>query len=254
VGTVTDQSKADVAGAAVTLVNVATGTSQTVTSNTAGQYAFPTVTPGTYNLAVTKQGFRKATVSGLVVDVAKSYTVNVPMQLGEVAQTVTVEAGTTVQLETTTAQVRNVIDVDEMDHLPTLQHGATELIGLQPGVSRGMGNNTFPTPDVRAAGAMDDQNTYAVDGIDISNNLIGAVTWVPVQLDSVQEGRHGTNDFHGSVYWYHQNSALNAIAWDNDSAGIPEPKLIDNRGGVRVGGPIFKNKTFRSPWSSRHSS
>lgn len=269
VGTITDQSNANVAGATVKLTNVGTGISQTVSANASGQYTFPTVTPGAYRIEVTKEGFQKATVSGLAFDVNKSYTVNVPMRLGAVAQTVTVEAGTTVQLETTTAQVGNVIGSDELDHLPTLQHGATELISLQPAVSPGMGNNTFPTPDVRAAGAMDDQNTYTVDGIDISDNLVGAGTWVPVQLDSVQEldfgvtnpnatfgrssggqvnllGRHGSNNFHGSVYWYHQNSALNANTWDNEQTDpvTAKPKLIDNRGGVRVGGPIFKNKTF----------
>lgn len=236
VGTVTDQSGANVAGATIKLTNIATGTSQSTTANAAGQYTFPTVTPGTYTVDVTKQGFRQASVQNLAVDVARSYTVNVAMQLGTVAQTVTVEAGTAVQLQTTTAQVGNVVDSNEIENLPTLQHSATELISLQPAVSPGMGNNTFPTPDVRAAGAMDDQNTYTVDGIDISDNLVGAGTWVPVNIDSVQEfdfgvtnpnatfgrssggqvnllGRHGTNEFHGSVYWYHQNSALNANTW-----------------------------------------
>ncbi|MFZ0461342.1 MAG: hypothetical protein WAL82_02930, partial [Candidatus Acidiferrales bacterium] len=57
-------------------------------------------------------------------------------------------------------------------------------------------------------------------------------------------GRHGTNQYHGSVYWYTQNSALNANSWDLNAAGVKEPHLDDNRGGVRFGGPIFKNKTF----------
>ncbi len=267
VGTVTDQSNANVPRATVKLTNTATSLSQTVTANDAGQYTFPTVNPGAYLIEVSKQGFGTATVRDLAIDVAKSYTVNVSMHLGSLTQTVTIEAGATVQLETTTSQVGNVIDNNEMDHLPTLQHDATELIALQPAVSPGMGNSTFPTPDVRSAGAMDDQNTYTLDGIDISDNLVGAGTWIPVYEDSVQEfdfgvtnpnatfgrssggqvamlARHGTNDYHGSVYWYTQNSALNANSWDNDVAGIAKPKLIDNRGGARVGGPIFKNKTF----------
>jgi Carboxypeptidase regulatory-like domain len=267
VGTITDQSNANVPGAAVKLINNATGVTTTVAANEAGQYAFPIVTPGSYILQVTKQGFKQATVSGLAIDIAKSYTVNISMQLGEIASTVTVEAAATVQLETTTSQVGNVLNDNEIDHLPTLQHDATELIALQPAVSPGMGNSTFPTPDVRSAGAMDDQNTYTLDGIDISDNLVGAGTWIPVLEDSVQEldfgvsnpnatfgrssggqvamlARHGTNDYHGSVYWFTQNSAFNANTWDNDVAGIPKPHLDDNRGGVRVGGPIIKHKTF----------
>jgi hypothetical protein len=267
VGTITDQSGANVPGAKVKLTNTATGVSTTVVANDAGQYTFPVVTPGTYTLEATKQGFSTAAVRNLAIDVAKSYTVNVIMQLGSLTQSVTIEAATTTQLETTTAQVGNVINDNEIDHLPTLQHDATELIALQPAVSPGMGNNAFPTPDVRAAGAMDDQNTYTLDGIDISDNLVGAGTWVPVLEDSVQEfdfgvtnpnatfgrssggqvamlARHGTNNYHGSVYWFTQNSMLNANTWDNDVAGLAKPHLEDNRGGVRVGGPIIKQKTF----------
>ena len=265
VGTVTDQSNAIVPGAAIKLTNVATGVSQTTTANETGQYTFPTVTPGTYSVEVTKQGFRKATVQNLLVDIARSYLVNVTMQVGEVAQSVIVEAGANVQLQTTTSQVGNVINSQEMESLPTLQHNATELISLQPSVSPG--TETFPTPQPRVSGAIDDQNTYTLDGIDISDNLVGDGTWVPVSIDSVQEfdigvsnpnatfgrssggqvsllGRHGTNQYHGSVYWYTQNSAFNANSWDLNAAGVKQPHLDDNRGGVRFGGPIIKNKTF----------
>lgn len=267
VGTVTDQSGADIPAAAVKLTNVATGVSLSATANASGQYTFPTVTPGTYTLVVTKSGFKNATVQNLIVDIAKSYTVNVTMQVGEVSQSVTVEAGADVQLETTTAAVGNVINVDEIEHLPTLAHNATELITLQPSVSPGMGDNTFPMPEPRVSGAIDDQNTYTVDGIDISDNLVGAGTWVPVSIDSVQEfdigvtnpnatfgrssggqvnllARHGTNQYHGSVYWYLQNSAFNANSWDLNAANVKKPHLTDNRGGARFGGPIIKNKTF----------
>ncbi|HXW57634.1 MAG TPA: carboxypeptidase-like regulatory domain-containing protein [Candidatus Cybelea sp.] len=267
VGTVSDQSNANVPGATLKLTNLATSATLTVTANEAGQYTFPTVRPGSYTLEATKEGFSKATVQNLAFDIAKSYTVNVTMHLGSLSQTVTVEAASTVQLETTTSQVGNVINNSEIDQLPTLQHDATELIALQPAVSPGFGNSTFPMPDVRSAGAMDDQNTYTLDGIDISDNLVGAGTWIPVLEDSVQEfdfgvsnpnatfgrssggqvamlARHGTNDYHGSVYWFTQNSDLNANTWDNDSAGIPQPHLEDNRGGARIGGPIIKNKTF----------
>ncbi|HLW80960.1 MAG TPA: carboxypeptidase-like regulatory domain-containing protein [Candidatus Acidoferrales bacterium] len=267
VGTVTDQSNAVIPGATIKLTNIATGVSLTTTANGSGQYTFPTVTPGTYTVTVTKSGFKNAAVQHLIVDIARSYTVNVSMQVGAVSQSVTVEAGASVQLETTTAQVGGVVNDQEMDKLPTLNHQATELITIQPSVSPGMGDNTFPMPEPRFSGAIDDQNTYTLDGIDISDNLVGAGTWIPVNIDSVQEldtgvtnpnatfgrssggqinllGRHGTNEYHGSVYWYTQNSALNANSWDNNAAGIKEPHLVDNRGGVRFGGPIFKNKTF----------
>ncbi|MFZ0923177.1 MAG: carboxypeptidase-like regulatory domain-containing protein, partial [Candidatus Acidiferrales bacterium] len=265
VGTVIDPSGAAVPGATVKLTNVATTVSLTATANGSGEYTFPTVTPGTYTVVVSKEGFKNGTVQNLVVDIAKSYTVNVTLQVGQVSQSVTVEAGANVQLETTTAQVSGTVTGQEMDALPTLNHQATELITIQPSVSPG--NGAFPTPDARFSGAMDDQNTYTLDGVDISDNLVGDGTWVPVNIDSVEElnvgvstpnatfgrssggqiallGRHGTNQYHGSVYWYTQNSALNANSWDLNSAGISEPHLVDNFGGARFGGPIFKNKTF----------
>ncbi len=265
VGTVTDQSNAAIPGAAVKLTDVATGVSTTVTSNGSGQYTFPTVTPGTYRVEVTKSGFKNATIQNFIVDIAKSYTVNVTMQVGEVSQSVTVEAGSSVQLETTTAQVSGVVSQQEMAALPTLNHQATELITIQPSVSPG--TEVFPTPQPRFSGAIDDQNTYTLDGIDISDDLVGDGTWIPVNIDSVEEtdvgvtnpnatfgrssggqinmlARHGTNQYHGSAYWYTQNSALNANSWDLNSVGIKEPHLVNNRGGARFGGPIFKNKTF----------
>jgi hypothetical protein len=268
VGAITDQSNAAIPGATVKLVDVATGVSTTATSNGSGQYTFPTVTPGTYRVEVTKSGFKNATIQNLVVVIQKSYTVNVTMQVGEVSQSVTVEAGAGVQLETTTAQVTGTVSSQEMDDLPTLNHRATELLTVQPSVAPGSGMGNFPVTDQpRISGAMDDQNTYTLDGVDISDDLVGDGTWVPVNIDSVQEtdmglstpnatfgrssggqiamlARHGTNDYHGSAYWYTQNSALNANTWDLNSAGITKPHLEDNYGGVRFGGPIIKNKTF----------
>jgi hypothetical protein len=264
-GTVTDPSGAVIGGANVTLTNTGTGISQATTTNSAGQYTFPSVRPGTYSVQVTMTGFQSSTVPSLVVNVSKSYQVNFKMVLGQVSKTVVVQATAAVQLQTTSAQVGNVMGGTEMMKLPTLQHNAAELISLQPGVQPGNGN--FPTPDVRAAGAMDDQNTYTLDGIDISDNLVGDGTWLPVTLDSVQEfdigvadpnatfgrssgaqvalvARHGTNQFHGAVYWYHQNDQLNANTWENNRAGIPRTELKDNRGGFRLGGPIWKGKTF----------
>lgn len=105
VGTVTDQSNAAIPGATIKLTNVATGVSLTTTANGSGQYTFPTVNPGTYTVTVTKSGFKNAAVQHLIIDIGRSYTVNVSMQVGAVSQSVTVEAGASVQLETTTAQV-----------------------------------------------------------------------------------------------------------------------------------------------------
>lgn len=265
VGTVTDQSNAAVPGVTVKLTDISTNISLTATTNGSGQYTFPTVTPGTYRVEFSKQGFKNANVQNLAVATTKSYLVNMSLQVGEISQSVTVEAGANQQLETTTAQVGNVVTSQEMNALPTLGHDAQELINLQPSVSPG--NGVFPTPMARVSGAIDDQNTVTLDGIDISDDLVGNGSWIPTSIDSTQEfdigvtnpnatfgrssggqvnllGKHGTNQYHGGVYWYTQNSALNANSWDLNAAGVQQPHLDDNRGGVDFGGPIIKNKTF----------
>lgn len=262
-GTVTDPSGASVVGAQVQIKNDATGEIHTQSTNASGQYLFPAVSPGTFTITVTKEGFQTITVPNFVVNVAKSYTFDAKLLVGAVSQTVEVQATATAELQTTDAQVGSVADRTQIARLPTLQHNAAELLNVQPAVQQSTGGA------IRAAGAIDDQNTVILDGIDISDELVGTVTnnFIPIPIDSVEEfrvgvsngdasygrstgaqvalvGRRGSNDFHGAVYWYHQNSFFNANTWTNNRSGIPLPLLHDNRGGMRIGGPIRHNKDF----------
>ncbi|HEV2386358.1 MAG TPA: carboxypeptidase-like regulatory domain-containing protein [Candidatus Acidoferrales bacterium] len=267
VGTITDPSGAAVPGASLTLHDIATNANRTATSTAQGSYAIPNVTPGSYVLTVEAQGFQKATISGLTVEVAKSYTVNVNLKVGNVSQTVEVTAAPTVELQTTNAQLGNELGATDLARLPTLQHNAGELLSIQPGVTQQTAGG-----GVRVTGALDDQNTITLDGIDISDNAMlsndnGLRTMVPIPTDAVNEFRSsvagedasygrsdgaqinlntrgGTNDWHGAAYWYTQNSVLNANTWDNNRVGIKKPSLHDNRFGARLGGPVIKNKTF----------
>ncbi|HEV2389046.1 MAG TPA: carboxypeptidase-like regulatory domain-containing protein [Candidatus Acidoferrales bacterium] len=269
VGGVTDPSGAVIGTAQVELRNLGTNLAQHATTDTHGQYSFPSVAPGNYALTVTMQGFRTSTIANLVVDVAKSYQVNVTLQLGAVSQTVQVEAGATVELQTTDASLGHDLESTQLMRLPTVQNNAAELLSLQPAVTPG--NGGFPAVGMRVSGAIDDQNTVTLDGIDITDNLVGGgnsmSTWVPITNDSVEElrvgvtnpnatfgrssggqvtvvSRHGTNDFHGAVYWLHQNDEFNANTWDNNRTHVPRTELKDNRGGFNFGGPIWKNKTW----------
>ena len=109
IGTVTDPSGAAVLDATVVLRNKATNGQFTQNSNSAGQYTFANVAPGEYQVTVKKAGFRTADVAALTVDVAKSYTLDFKMELGQVAEVVQVEAGARVELQTTDATVGNVL-------------------------------------------------------------------------------------------------------------------------------------------------
>jgi hypothetical protein len=132
VGTVTDRSGASVADAIVTLRNTGTNSEATQTTNSAGEYTLVNIVPGKYEITVKKPGFRTSQVTSLTVDVNKSYTVNVTLELGEVTQSVTVSTESGVELQTTDAQVGNVVGGTTLVRLPTLQRDASELLTLQP--------------------------------------------------------------------------------------------------------------------------
>jgi hypothetical protein len=272
VGTVTDNTGAAMPGAEVELINTATGQTTRQVTNESGQYNFPTVLPGEYNITVTAKGFRKASVSAVKIDVSKSYTFNVTLEVGEVQQVVEITAGAVAELQTTNSTVGNVIPGRVMPLLPALTRQANELIRYQPA----------STPNGEVAGARSDQSTFLLDGIDVTNNSVGGTgTFMQLPIDGVEEfragvanpnasfgrgaggqvsvlSRRGESKFHGATYWYHQNDALNAATWTNKRTvaqtvtdpvrrhKLQEPELKDNRFGFRFGGPIYpwKDKAF----------
>jgi len=279
-GTVTDKAAAVVPDAKVELVNLATNDTKTVTTNSSGQFAFPSVAPGAYTLKVSKSGFATTTVGNLKVDVDKSYTEDVTLEISSGKEIIEVSAQAQAELQTTDAVVGNVVGETELMHLPTLGRDSRELLTLQPlstpfETSNGGG---YGNSGGTIAGARSDQNAFNLDGIDITDNVIAGggnqVPIIPIGVENVAEFRvgvtnnnasfgrseggqinviskSGTNSYHGSVYWFHQNSALNANTWDNghtpDGTGNKFTKKQpqhDNRVGFSVGGPIRKDKTF----------
>jgi hypothetical protein len=265
-GTVTDPQGGLVAGAEVKLLDPATNRSQIEKTNDAGQYTFVNVPPRVYTVTVARTGFRTAQVGELKVEVNKSYSVNVALELGQVTEVVQVQAGVAAELQTTDAQVGNVVQTRVLRSLPTLGRSTLELISLQPTTTPG-GFGTGGT----VSGARSDQNTLILDGIDVSDNLTGGqgatFTQTPVGVDAISEFRmtvtnpnatfgrsaggqvtlvspQGGNVLHGVAYWYHQNDNLNANSWTNNRVGIPKKELKDNRGGFSVSGPFWKDRTF----------
>jgi len=262
IGTVTDPSGAVVPKVEVQIINTGTNTMLAATSNDAGEFNFPVVPPGTYRLTVKFAGFRSANITGIQVDVQKTNNVPVQLEVGRETEVVEVSAAAAAQLQTNDAQIGNVVSTDNILRLPTLQRDAVELMNLQPGVVAGGNGLTM-----RVSGAVDDQNTVTLDGVDITANLVATGTSIPTPADSVEEfranvanpsatlmrgsggqisliGRRGSNDFHGALYEFLQNNDLNANTWDNNRAGLAKAIIHDNRFGGRLGGPIQKNKTF----------
>lgn len=261
-GIVTDPSAAVISGAAIELVNKETNAALQTTTNTSGQYSFTGVRPGSYKMSVKMAGFRTATIGNIEVAVNKSTDLDVKLEVGGENQTVEVTGAAAAELQTVDAQIGNSISKDQISRLPALQRNVTELMNLQPGaVPVGTGIMS------RVTGAIDDQNTVTLDGIDVTQVVVASGTSVPTPQDSVEEfrvnmsnpnsdlarasggqmtlvGRHGTNVLHASGYGYFQNSVLNANTWDNNAAKVAKPDISDKRYGVRAGGAIKKDKTF----------
>ena len=277
-GLVTDPSGAVIAGATVTIQQHGTGTNQSTVTDSDGRYNFPAVNPDDYTVTFAAKGFQTTVVNLLKVEVFKGYTVNMSLKIGETTQTVTVsEAATSAELQTTTATVGEVLGGASLEALPVYTRSASALMFYQPAVS----------PSGQIAGARDEQITFTLDGGDVTSDLEGNNTYaapsgepspspvVPVPIESTAEfqvattnpnstfarssggqvamlTKAGTNDWHGTLYEFHNDDALNANGWTNGHTSTPllginythKPHTVDNRFGGSVGGPILKNKLF----------
>ena len=284
-GTVTDQKGAAVPNASVELLNAGTNEIRTQTTNDTGYYTFVSVPPGSYKVTIKKDGFRSATM-GLDVQVGKSLTADVRLEIGTVSQTVEVTAGAQVELQTQDSSVGNVLQHKMLENIPSLARDATALLLLQPLATPGFNSPGSPSgmgegdnTGGQIAGSRSDQNTFLLDGGDATDSTAGSGQYsgtnftatpravVPTPIESLEEfrvvttnsaasfsrsaggevqmvTRRGSNQFHGAVYEYLQNNVLNANTWDRNSSNIKNPALRDNRYGGRLGGPIWKDKTF----------
>ncbi len=281
-GSLTDASGAAISGADVELKELVSQRTVKQSTNEAGQYLFPNVSPGRYSVTASAKGFRTAQVNELLVNVTRSYQVNLKLEVGTVAESVEVTAGASVELQTLDSTVGATIKSEQMLRLPTINRSAMALFTLQPMTLPTRGAGVAPGVHLtgQVGGARSDQATFSLDGADATDLTAGtgqyvggATDWagptpmIPVPAESMEEFRvattnanasfgraaggqamlvtkRGTNDIHGSLYWYLQNDKLNANRWDNNRLGLRRPALRDNRYGGSVGGPIFKNKTF----------
>jgi len=278
IGTVSDPSGGVVAGAAVELVDRSTNQTSAATTNEAGQFSFPSLQPGSYRLTVRHPGFRVQVVENVIVAVAKSYSLDVKLEVGGTSEVITVEATSGAELQTLDSTVGATLRGETLLRLPTINRSAVALLGLQPMVAptRGVGVNNGG----QVAGMRSDQSTFNLDGVDATDLTSGTGGYfasaidgggpapsVPVPLESLEEFRvsttnpnatfgrssggqvnlitkRGTNVLHGSAYWYHQNDNFNANLWELNRIGRRQPELKDNRFGTTLGGPLIRDRLF----------
>jgi len=274
-GTVTDASGAVLPGASVALLSDERGFQESHVTDANGNYVFPQVPPGTYDLKVSASHFApyQARVTLLVQQPAN---LNIKLRVNAISEQVEVTDQAPV-LNTTDASIGDAVDNSTIQQLPIEGRNVPDLLSLQPGVLY-LGRKVDAVLDSRSgsvSGARSDQSNLTLDGVDDNDQLQGlAFTGVlRATMDSVQEFRvtttganadsgrssggqitlvtkSGTNTFHGSLYEYNRNTYFAANDWFNKAseigAGQPNKpgELIRNTFGASVGGPIKKDRLF----------
>src|SRR5579872_785186 len=266
-GTVSDPSGAALPEASVKLENPATGLVRTVPSSGNGEFFFADLPLGTYTLTVTHGGFETKKIDN--VEVAVSKTTNINVQLGVAAQQQLVEvSANAVNLETTSSDLAAVVNRKEVQDLPINGRDFRQMIKLSPGVT------SAASPSVNGSRTV--SNNYQIDGADNNDAMFGGfpaqnqpgVAGIPgglVPVDAIDQfsvqanagadmGRNaganinmviksGTNDIHGTVYFFNRNEDLASPAPTLAPGSRPQ-EIRNNQPGFSLGGPIIKNRTF----------
>ncbi len=272
-GTVTDVQGAAIAGADVTITNVDTGSQQTQKTGPEGIYVFPSLPVGRYTLGVTKDGFKAFEARDVVLHVSDSLTMDARLDVGKKSETIEVVASTT-QVELTNADLSGTIYGKQITELPLNGRSYAQLLLMVPGVSidNGFAYNQKGLnggADLSISGGASNANTFLVDGANNVDVGSGRTLLVYPSIDSIEEfkvernsygaqyggnsggqvslvTKSGTNQFHGSAYYFGRNDVLNANNTNlkANNPGAPTPKLRRNDFGYTVGGPIKKDKIF----------
>jgi hypothetical protein len=271
VGTVKDQQGGAMPNVAVTLTSTGTGLKQTTRTDTGGNYEFPTVKPGTYEVRAEQAGFRTFVSSGIVLAVDARLRVDPVMQVGDTNAVVNVEAQAA-GVETESSGVGSVVENKKIVEIPLNGRFFLDLALLQAGtVVPSTNNRTFlAVPSgigisgINASGTREDSTNYLVDGINLSDMVQNQITFQP-NIDMIQEfkvqtnsfsaeyGRNagivinavsksGSDSFHGTAFEFVRNDHFDAKNYFDPPGKIAPFKR--NIFGYSVGGPIVKSKLF----------
>ncbi|HVF30454.1 MAG TPA: TonB-dependent receptor, partial [Pyrinomonadaceae bacterium] len=287
VGTVRDSAGGAVPGATVTITDPSKGNQvvRTLTTNDGGDFAAPNLPVSTYNVTVEAANFKKSVNETIKVDVGQRRPVDVVLEAGNISETVTVQADT-VAVETNTPTASTTINGDQVRELSINNRNFVQLVTLAPGVTNDLSDQVYvgtTNPEAGQAnvvaisvnGARSSQNTFTVDGADVTDRGSNITIQAYPSVDSIGEfkilrslypaesgrsgggqvnivTRSGTSDFRGSAYYFFRNESLNA----NDVVTNSTPALAaalgrDENGKIKrrpfryknygwtLGGPIY---------------
>jgi len=276
-GTVSDPSGAMVSGASVKATNIATAVTLSTTTTSDGQFSFQDLPLGSYRIGVSAGGFNAATVENVPVTAGSVYTLPVKLKVGTSTTSVEVSAEA-LTLDTTTVQQNNVIPTEQVQNVPMNGRDFTQFTATTPGYAGYSGAQAFGSLN----GTRANQMNWQIDGVDnndfwhnlaaVNQGGVSGIAGTLMPLDAIDEfgaqtqsnaeaGRNaggiinvvlksGTNQIHGSVYYFNRNTALGKPTAFFNPATLPpgastnKPPLRNENYGFSLGGPIIKDKTF----------
>jgi hypothetical protein len=274
-GVVLDPNGAVVPNAKVTLTNEGTKVAFTSESSSTGTYAFESVQIGTYTLTIEKEGFKKSVAANNVVNIGQPTTINLTLELGQVAETVEVRGGAELVQTSSSGNFGTIVEQRLVERLPVVGvrgRNPLDLVLLQPGVVNGANTGG----GIHVHGARDRAWNFTLDGIDTNETSAGGSNFSPTRTnpDSITEfkvitsnataeygrnsgaqvamvTRSGTNEFHGNVFEFYQTPRFRANEQENNLNKIVKPQFVQHIPGFSLGGPVWipklydgRNKTF----------
>ncbi|HYR91200.1 MAG TPA: TonB-dependent receptor [Terriglobia bacterium] len=274
-GVVRDASGAILPGAGLTVTNTETALSRTAISSEDGSYRFPALPAGRYEVRAEVPGFQTAVRSGLTLAVGQEAVINFTLVVGAVSQTVEV-TGEAPLVNITSSSLGGLVSEDSVADLPLNGRNYVDLTFLQPGISENKNmthGGTFTGSWFSSNGSPLRSNTYMLDGAVMGNFLGGAASSIAnttLGIEGIREWRvvtntfsaeygltmgsqmaivtkSGTNSFHGSLFEYLRNSALDARNFFDYKTELTPgrlPPFKRNNFGGSIGGPLKKDKLF----------
>ncbi len=272
VGVALDPTGAVVPGAQITLVNVNTKLSRSVSTDSTGGYSFPALPPGKYDLTATAPGFEKREISGIILEVGQTVQQDVQLSLGAATQEVTVQAAP-LAIEGQTSSVGQVVDQQRVENLPLNGRNFMQLAQISSGVAPAYTTRSATITNqsgrtdlaVHISGGRGDSNSYLIDGVETRSMWFNSPS-ILLSVDTIQEfkvqknlfdarygqgsgivsliTRSGSNTFHGSAYEFIRNDRVNAANLFDNFFSRQKPSFRQNQFGFSAGGRIRKDKLF----------
>jgi hypothetical protein len=273
-GTVTDSTDAVVPNAAVTVTSLTNGTVYKEKTDAAGIYVVNALQNGFYKVEVEFPGFAKTEIERVEVFVSQTSRANLKLQIAKTGTEVVVEAQQT-SLQTDSAELKDSVEAVQLDTIPLPTRNPLDLVKMFAGISTP--NITSVTGgDAFVHGLRGNDTNITQDGINVQDSTVKTSAFFTLSspvADTIEEinvsvggigtdggfgaaqvsmvTKKGTNQYHGTLYWYQRTSFLNANTWFNNDTGVKRPFQLQNHIGTTVGGPASipklynaKNKTF----------